>query len=134
MPVGVTALATVLILKGRHAMKMTTLILSAAVAVGVVSTVTWRSAEAPYQASQSSVSAETSPILLVMSKDQFQGKWKQFKADLKKQWGDFTDDDLTQIEGNYDKFEGKVQERYGNRKEEGKRWTDEWFKKQNGSK
>lgn len=71
MPVCVTALATALILKVRHPMKMTPLILSAAVAVGVFSTVTWRSAEAAYQASQSSVSAETSPILLVMNTDQF---------------------------------------------------------------
>jgi uncharacterized protein YjbJ (UPF0337 family) len=69
-----------------------------------------------------------------MNKDHFQGKRKQFKGDLKKQWGAFTDDDLTQIEGNDDKFEGKVQERYGNRKEEVKRWTAEWFEKQNGPK
>ena len=115
-------------------MKLTNLILSAAVAVGAVSTVSWWSAEAAYQTSQPPASAEPSPILLVMNKDQFQGTWKQFKGDLKKQWGEFTDDDLMQIEGNYDKFEGKVQERYGDRKEDVKRWTDEWFKKESGSK
>lgn len=115
-------------------MKVTTMILSAAVAVGVVSTVSLWPADATYRASQPSASVETSPTLLVMNKDQFQGKWKQFKGDLKKQWGGFTDDDLLQIEGDYDKFEGKMQERYGGRKEEVKRWTDEWFKKQNGSK
>ena len=37
----------------------------------------------------------------------------QFKGDLKQRWGKFTDDDLQQIEGDYDKFLGKVQERYG---------------------
>jgi uncharacterized protein YjbJ (UPF0337 family) len=115
-------------------MKLTTLILSAAVAVGVASTITLWPAEAAYQAAQPPASVEVSPILLVMNQDQFKGKWKQFKGDLKKQWGDFTDDDLMQIEGNYDKFEGKVQERYGDRKEDVKRWTDEWFKKHNGSK
>jgi len=72
-----------------------------------------------------------SHVLMVVNKDQFQGKWKQFKGDLKKEWGKFTDDDLLVIEGNYDKFEGKIQERYGDRKEEVKRWTDEWFE-QNG--
>lgn len=56
------------------------------------------------------------------------------KGELKKQWSEVTDDDLKQIEGNYDKFEGKLQERYGDRKEDIKRWTDEWFKKQSGSK
>jgi uncharacterized protein YjbJ (UPF0337 family) len=69
----------------------------------------------------------------VVNKDQFQGNWKQFKGELKKQWGAFTDDDLMQIEGDMDKFEGKIQERYGDRKEEVKEWTDEWFKKQKHS-
>jgi len=66
-------------------------------------------------------------IIKVINQDQFEGKWKQFKGDLKKKWGKFTDDDLLQIEGNYDKFQGKMQERYGDRREEVKRWTDEWF-------
>ena len=66
-------------------------------------------------------------IIKVVNKDQFQGKWKEFKGDLKKKWGKFTDDDLLQIEGDYDKFEGKMQKRYGDRREEVKKWTDEWF-------
>ena|SRR6185295_4504267 len=66
-------------------------------------------------------------IIKVVNKDQFQGRWKEFKGDLKKKWGKFTDDDLLQIEGDYDKFEGKMQKRYGDRREEVKKWTDEWF-------
>ena len=73
--------------------------------------------------------SESAPAVLIVNKDQFQGNWKQFKGDVKKQWGKLTDDDLLIIEGNYDKFEGRVQERYGDQKEEVKRWTDEWFKK-----
>ena len=73
--------------------------------------------------------SESNPVVLVVNKDQFAGNWKQFKGDLKKQWGKLTDDDLLIIEGNYDKFEGRVQERYGDKREEVKRWTDEWFKK-----
>jgi uncharacterized protein YjbJ (UPF0337 family) len=114
-------------------MRSTSLILFPAVALAVVATVPWRPAEAAYRTPQRPASVEASPIQLVMNKDQFQGMWKQFKGDLKKQWGEFTDDDLLQIEGNYDKFEGKVQERYGDRKEDVKRWTDEWFKKQSDS-
>ena len=30
---------------------------------------------------------ESPPVVLVVNKDQFQGNWKQFKGDLKKQWG-----------------------------------------------
>ena len=52
-----------------------------------------------------------------MNADQLKGKWTQFKGELKQKWGKFTDDDLQQIEGNYDKFIGKVQERYGDEKE-----------------
>jgi uncharacterized protein YjbJ (UPF0337 family) len=37
----------------------------------------------------------------------------QFKDELKQQYGKFTDDELRRIGGNYDKFIGKVQERYG---------------------
>lgn len=61
-----------------------------------------------------------------MNADELKGKWMQFKGDLKQQWGKFTDDDLQQIEGNYDKFVGKVQERYGEKKSELMKWADHW--------
>ena len=68
-------------------------------------------------------------LLLGLNQDQFSGSWKQFKGELKQKWGEFTDDDLLYIESRYDKYEGRLQERYGDRKEEIKQWTDEWFKK-----
>jgi uncharacterized protein YjbJ (UPF0337 family) len=64
-----------------------------------------------------------------MNADQFKGKWIQFKGEVKKQWGEFTDDDLKQAEGDYDKFMGRVQERYGDKKEEVIRWTTDWYEK-----
>ena len=36
-----------------------------------------------------------------MNKDQFKGSWQQFKGELKKKWGQLTDDDLLEAEGNY---------------------------------
>ena len=63
----------------------------------------------------------------VVNQDQLEGKWKQFKGELKQKWAEFTDDDLMLIEGRIDKLEGKIQERYGDRREEVKRWVDEWF-------
>ncbi len=63
----------------------------------------------------------------VVNQDQLEGKWKQFKGELKLKWAEFTDDDLMLIEGRIDKLEGKIQERYGDRREEVKRWVDEWF-------
>lgn len=68
-------------------------------------------------------------LVLVINQDQFKGNWKQFKGELKQKWGKFTDDDLLYIEGSHDKYEGRLQERYGDRKEEVKQWTEEWFEK-----
>ncbi len=65
-----------------------------------------------------------------MNAEQFKGKWNQFKGEAKRQWGRLTDDDLTQVEGNYDKFVGRIQERYGDKKEEVLRWTNDWYEKQ----
>lgn len=65
-----------------------------------------------------------------MNADQFKGKWIQFKGEVKQKWGKLTDDDLMQVEGNYDKFIGKVQERYGDKKEDVVRWADDWHMQQ----
>jgi uncharacterized protein YjbJ (UPF0337 family) len=64
-----------------------------------------------------------------MNADQLKGKWMRFKGELKQEWGKFTDDDLQQIEGNYDKFVGKAQERYGDQKDEIMKWADQWHKR-----
>ncbi len=64
-----------------------------------------------------------------MNNDQFKGQWKQFKGELKSKWGDLTDDDLLEAEGDYDKFLGVVQKRYGDKKEELKNWTEDWYSK-----
>jgi uncharacterized protein YjbJ (UPF0337 family) len=66
-----------------------------------------------------------------MNADQLMGKWMQFKGELKQRWGNFTDDDLQQIGGRYDRFVGKVQERYGygDEKRELMKWADAWHQK-----
>jgi len=66
-----------------------------------------------------------------MNADQLKEKWMQFKGELKQQWGKFTDDDLQQIEGFYDRFIGKVQERYGygDAKRELMKSADAWHEK-----
>ena len=61
-----------------------------------------------------------------MNKDHFKGSWRQFKGEVKKQWGQFTDNDLLEAEGDYDKFLGVVQKRYGDQKEEVQRWAEDW--------
>jgi uncharacterized protein YjbJ (UPF0337 family) len=41
------------------------------------------------------------------------GRWNQIKGEAKSQWGKLTDDDLTRIEGDYDKLVGLIQQKYG---------------------
>ena len=56
-----------------------------------------------------------------MNDDRIQGNWKQLTGKIKAPWGDLTDDDLTQAEGNTEYLVGKVQERYGIARDEAKR-------------
>ena len=64
----------------------------------------------------------------IMNADQLKGKWMQFKGELK-WYGKFTDDDLRHIEGDYDKFVGKAQDRYGDKKDDLMKWADQWYQR-----
>lgn len=46
------------------------------------------------------------------------GNWKQFKGQVKAQWGKLTDDHLDQIDGKRVELAGKIQEAYGITKDE----------------
>lgn len=56
-----------------------------------------------------------------MNRDQFEGKWKQIRGQIKTKWGKLTDDDLDVIEGQRDELVGRVQELYGKSKEQAER-------------
>jgi uncharacterized protein YjbJ (UPF0337 family) len=62
-----------------------------------------------------------------MDDTRFKGSWHEFKGELKRKWGQLTDDDLLEAEGNYEKFLGVVQKRYGEKKDEVERWADDWY-------
>lgn len=53
-----------------------------------------------------------------MNWDIIEGKWEQLKGSVKENWGDLTDDEVTEIAGKKDKLAGKLQEKYGWTKEE----------------
>ena len=55
------------------------------------------------------------------------GSWSQTKGAIKEQWGKLTDDDLTQINGNRQQLEGKIQARYGYAKDQVKSEVDDWL-------
>jgi uncharacterized protein YjbJ (UPF0337 family) len=48
-----------------------------------------------------------------MNRDVFAGWWKQTRGQAKIWWGQLTDDELDQIEGESDKLVGLLQTRYG---------------------
>ncbi|GAB3372824.1 CsbD family protein [Spongiibacter taiwanensis] len=64
-----------------------------------------------------------------MNRDIAEGKWKQFKAQIKEKWADITDDDLNKAEGSSERFIGILQERYGLAKEDAKKQFEELKKK-----
>ena len=63
-----------------------------------------------------------------MNEDILKGKWKQFKGEVKEQWGRLTNDDIDRINGEYDQLVGRVQERYGYSRAEAEREVDDYFK------
>ncbi|MES1965748.1 CsbD family protein [Psychrobacter sp. AH5] len=66
-----------------------------------------------------------------MNEHTLKGEWNQMKGSVKQKWGELTDDDLSQIEGNRDKLVGRVQERYGHSKEDAERAVDDWRRENN---
>jgi uncharacterized protein YjbJ (UPF0337 family)/gas vesicle protein len=80
-------------------------------------------------AGQSSISGAG----MAMNKDTFKGQWNQMKGEIKKQWGKLTNDDMTRIEGDYDKFLGRMQERYGYTRAQAEQEANKYFEKQKSS-
>lgn len=64
-----------------------------------------------------------------MNWDVIQGKWDQIKGSVKEQWGDLTDDELTEVSGSRDKMAGKLQERYGWSKTEVDEKMNDFFRR-----
>jgi uncharacterized protein YjbJ (UPF0337 family) len=61
-----------------------------------------------------------------MNWDRIQGNWKQFSGKVKEKWGDLTDDEIAQVNGNREQLEGILQKRYGYAKDQAKQELDRW--------
>ncbi|KAF1366288.1 CsbD family protein [Yokenella regensburgei] len=61
-----------------------------------------------------------------MNEDRISGNWKQFKGKVKEKWGKLTDDDLNVIEGKREQLAGRIQERYGYKKEQVEKELKSW--------
>jgi uncharacterized protein YjbJ (UPF0337 family) len=54
---------------------------------------------------------------MAMNEDILKGKWHEMKGEVKKQWGELTDDDLKTISGEKEKLVGTLKTKYGYAKE-----------------
>jgi uncharacterized protein YjbJ (UPF0337 family) len=65
-----------------------------------------------------------------MNRDTLKGQWMQLKGKVREQWGQLTDDDFDQIQGNVEMLVGKLQERYGRSREQAEQDLDRWLEQQ----
>lgn len=63
-----------------------------------------------------------------MNRDIFEGKFKEISGEIKKKWGQLTDDDIRQTEGNAEALAGVVQQKVGLEKDEASRNVSEILK------
>jgi uncharacterized protein YjbJ (UPF0337 family) len=63
-----------------------------------------------------------------MNWDQIAGEWRNAKGTLRTKWAKLTDDDMDAIAGRKDVLIGKLQQRYGLKKEEVERDIDAFLK------
>ena len=61
-----------------------------------------------------------------MNRDILKGNWKQLKGKVRERWGELTDDEIDQIEGEREQLVGVLQKHYGYAKEEAEREVEEW--------
>ena len=62
-----------------------------------------------------------------MNPDVLKGRWNQVKGDIRTKWGKLTDDDVMQIQGDAQKMIGKLQERYGLKREQAEKDLNEFL-------
>jgi len=63
------------------------------------------------------------------NEDILQGKWKQLKGNVRKQWGNFTNDDIDRIQGTQEELIGLLQERYGYERAHAEKELRNWLDK-----
>ena len=78
-------------------------------------------------ASASFITLKTSRRGVLVKKEILKGKWLQIKGDVPSWWGRMTDDDVDQIEGDPEKFVGKLHQLYGYGQEQAERELNEFL-------
>lgn len=61
-----------------------------------------------------------------MNREQFSGRWHEFKGKVKEKWGRLTDNEIAQINGSYERLLGLIQKHYGYAKEQAEKELGNW--------
>ena len=64
-----------------------------------------------------------------MNWDRIEGQWSQLRGKAREQWGKLTDDDIDVVAGKRDQLAGRIQERYGVKKEEAEHQVSTWLRR-----
>lgn len=63
-----------------------------------------------------------------MNRDIFEGKFKEISGEIKKKWGELTDDEIRKSQGNAEVLAGIIQKKFGLAKDETTRNVSELMK------
>lgn len=62
-----------------------------------------------------------------MNWNQVEGNWEKFKGQVQQKWGKLTNDDLDVIKGKRKELAGRLQARYGKDSEQAEKDIDDWL-------
>lgn len=63
----------------------------------------------------------------MVDSNRIEGSWAELKGKAKQQWGNLTDNELTQIGGKKDELIGRIQARYGYSKDKAQQEVERWL-------
>ena len=63
----------------------------------------------------------------MMNNDILKGRWNQVKGEIRTKWAKLTDNDVMYIQGEAEKLVGKLQERYGYKREQAHKELNEFL-------
>ncbi len=64
--------------------------------------------------------------------DEIASRWTRFSRDVKKKWGELSDDEVMQVNGRREILAGKIHEKYGVAVEAANKQIDVWASKLKG--
>lgn len=63
----------------------------------------------------------------MMNNDILKGRWNQVKGEIRTKWAKLTDNDVMHIQGETEKLIGKLQERYGYKREQAEKELNDFL-------